>query len=177
MDEGTTGVSSPRKGAPGERNESETAAELEQDIEQIRNHLSDVAGELDRRRHRLLDIPGQLRKRAKPIAVGTVALAAVGLGIWWWRSRSRRTLPGRLVSMLPDGLTSGEWWDTARKRVAETIHPTPPTHPVRGSLLKISTAAAAAAASVVGKRLAGQVAEGRWPAKREVNARPVVVAR
>jgi len=150
---------------------AETAAQLEDDIENIRNHLTDVASELDRRRHRFFDLPGQVgkqvRKHAKPLAIGTVGLAALGLGIWWWRSRSRKTLPGRLMSLLPDGVVSGEWFDDARKRVAEAIHPAPASHPVRSGLFRISTAAAGAAASVLGKRLAGQLARRQWPTGEE----------
>jgi len=146
----------------------ETPAQLENDIEEIRDHLSDVAGELDRRRHRLLDFPGQLRRRARPIALGTAALAVVGLGLWWWRGRSRRSTGGRLVSSLraalPEGVMSGEWFDDLRDRVAERIRPTPPTHPLRSSLFKISTAGAAAVASVLGKHYAGQLATGQWAA-------------
>jgi len=181
MDERTTGMTpAPSEttnhldGAP-HANAAETAAQLEDDIEQIRNHLTDVASELDRRRHRFFDLPGQaraqLRKHGKPIAIGTVALAALGFGIWWWRSRSRTTLSGRLLAsvrdQLPDGLMSGEWLAQARQRVAEAIHPQPPSHPIRNGLFKISTAGAAAAASVLGKRLAGQVARGQWPTPEE----------
>lgn len=182
MDERTTGMTTPgdeasqlpQAGHPNgtaQADAPETAAQLEEDIEQIRDHLTEVAGELDRRRHRIFDIPGQareqLRKRGKPIAIGTVAVVALGLGIWWWRSRSRRTVSGRLLSsvrdQLPDGLLSGEWLEQARKRLAEAIHPQPPSRPVLNGLIKISTAAAGAAASVLGKRLAGQLAAGQWP--------------
>jgi len=161
----TNGTATPETAAP------ETAAQLENDIENIRNHLTDVASELDRRRHRIFDIPGQVqnqvRKHARPIAAGTVALAALGLGIWWWRSRSRKPVPGRLLSLLPAGVATGEWFDDARKRVAEAIHPASPSHPVRTGLIKVSTAAAVAAASVLGKRLAGQLATSQWPTSDE----------
>ena len=190
MDERTTGMTSTGSEKTGHQNgttpisasqpnASETAAQLEDDIEHIRNHLTDVASELDRRRHRFFDLPGQareqLRKHGKPIAIGTVALAALGLGIWWWRSRSQRTVTGRLLSSvrdrLPDALTSGEWFEQARKRLAEAIHPEPPTHTERNGLIKVSTAAAGAAASVLGKRLAGQLARSQWPSQDEQNQR------
>ena len=151
---------------------TETATQLEEDIEGIRNHLSDVAGELDRPRHRMVDLPGQLRRRAKPIAIGTVALAAVGLGIWFWRSRSRRGVPGRLLSMLPATVRSGEWLEDVRARVAEAIRPTPEAHPVRSSVVKISTTGIAAAASVLAKHFASQFAEGQWPATHIEDVRP-----
>lgn len=168
MDERTVGMNAPGAGEAGHQNgtspanAAETAAQLEDDIENIRSHLTDVAGELDRRRHRLFDIPGQVRKHARPIAVGTAALAALGLGIWWWRSR--KTVPGRLLSLQPEGVVSGQWLTDARKRVAEAIHPAPPSHPIRSGLFKISTAGAAAVASVLGKRLATQLARSQWPA-------------
>lgn len=173
MDEGTTGMNATGTAAPGPEHEPvpETAAELEQDIEQIRNHLSDVAGELDRRRHRVLDLPGQVRKHAKPIAIGTVALAALGLGVWWWRSRSRRSVPGRLLSLLPDRVTSGEWAEELRARLAEAIHPSQPAHPVRSSLVKISTASAAAAASALGRHFAGRLAAAQWPVQPDETER------
>ena len=167
MDERTAGMSAAdgddnsHQNGTTPANPVETAAQLEEDIEKIRDHLTDVAGELDRRRHRFFDLPGQARKHAKPIAIGTVALAALGVGIWWWRSRSRATIPGRLLSMLPERVASGEWFDDARRRVAEAIHPGPPSHPIRTGLFKISTAGAAAAASVLGKRFAGRVAAGQ----------------
>ena len=173
MDERTVGMTSPgadeasRQNGTSPANAAETAAQLEDDIENIRNHLTDVASELDRRRHRFFDLPGQVgkqvRKHAKPLAIGTVGLAALGLGIWWWRSRSRKTIPGRLMSLLPDNVASSQWFEDARKRVAEAIHPAPASHPVRSGLFRISTAGAAAAASVLGKRLAVQLARDRWP--------------
>ena len=140
---------------------SETAAQVEEDIEGIRGRLGDIAGELDRRRHRAFDLSGQL---VKPLAVGAAALTALGLGIWWWRSRARNSVRGRALALLPRSLTSGAWFDEVRKRAAEAIRPAPPIHPVRTSLLKISTAGAAAVASVLGKHVAGQVAAGRWSA-------------
>ena len=141
--------------------EPETPAQLEQDIEGIRNHLSEVAGELDRRRHRFLDVPGQLRRHAKPIAAGTVALAALGAGLWWWRSRQQRGVTGRLRSWVPESLASGAWFDEVRGRVAQAVRPQPAPQPVRGALLKIASAGLGAAASMLGRHLALTLAEGR----------------
>jgi hypothetical protein len=143
--------------------EPETPAQLEQDIEEIRNHLSDVAGELDRRRHRFMDVPGQVRRHAKPIAAGALALAALGAGIWWWRSRQQRGLTGRLRALVPESVASGEWLDEVRGRLAQAVRPRPAPQPVRGALLKIATAGFGAAASMLGRHLALKLAEGRSP--------------
>lgn len=146
----------------GDEPRPETPAQLEEDIETIREHLDDVAGELDRRRHRVLNIPRQLRRHAGPIALGA-ALAAVGLGIWWWRARRRRRVRTGVRALLPASVASGRWFDGARERVAQAIRPLPRPHPVRASLLRVSTAGAGAAASVLGKHLAGRAVDRARP--------------
>jgi hypothetical protein len=143
---------------------AETAAQLEADIDALRSQLGDVAGELDRRRHRIANIPGQLRRHAKPLAIGSVALAGLGLGIWWWRSRRSVTtsLLARLPARLPTTRSTRALVQSLRGRVAEAIRPAPPTHVVRSALVKVSTTALAAAASVLAKQLASDIASGRW---------------
>jgi hypothetical protein len=166
MDEGAFGMTTTGNDDSAEvkaESPPETPAQLEEEIEGIRNHLSDVVGELDRRRHRLLDVPGHIRRNAKPIVVGTAALVALGAGLWWWRARRQQTVAGRMGSLLPKTIASGEWFDDVRGRVAQVIHPEPPSHPFRGALLKIGTAGLGAAASVLARQLAMKFAKGRPP--------------
>jgi len=143
---------------------AETAAQLEADIDALRSQLGDVVGELDRRRHRISNLPVQLRRHARSLAIGSVALAGLGLGLWWWRSRRSATtsLPARLRARLPTSRSTRELVDRMRGQVAEVIRPAPHTHLVRSALVRVSTTALAAAASVLAKQLAADIAAGRW---------------
>jgi len=149
---------------PRAKSTAETAAQLEADIDALRSQLGDVVGELDRRRHRITNLPGQLRRHAKALAIGSVALAGLGLGILWWRSRRSATssLLARLPARLPSSRSTRELVERLRGRVAEAIRPTPSTHVVRSALVKVSTTALAAAATVLAKQLAADIAAGRW---------------
>ena len=66
---------------------------LEHDVEKIRAGLTEVVGELDRRRHELTDWRRQLRKHAGLlVAAGTALVLAGGVvtGVAVYRARSRR---------------------------------------------------------------------------------------
>jgi hypothetical protein len=145
----------------------ETAAHLEEDSDALRSHLGDVARELDRRRHGVSNLPGQLRRQATPLAIGSMAVAGMGLGVWWWRSRRRATssLLAWLTARLPTSRSTRELVDGLRGRVAEAIRPVPANHAVRSSLVKVSTTALTSAAAGLARQLAAEVA-GR--AAREV---------
>jgi hypothetical protein len=71
---------------------------IEAEVDAVRNELTTLVAELDRRRHELFDVKLQLRRHVLPVVlttlVGSAALAAaVALGVR--RSRQRRTLPAR----------------------------------------------------------------------------------
>jgi hypothetical protein len=75
-----------------------SARGIEAEVDAVRNELTTLVAELDRRRHELFDVRLQLRRHVLPVVlttvVGAAALAgAVALGIR--RSRYRRTLPVR----------------------------------------------------------------------------------
>jgi hypothetical protein len=62
-------------------NEGKSAAQLEEKVGLIREHLTDVVSELDFRRHELMDMRGQLRRHAGLIAgiVGGALLITGGI--------------------------------------------------------------------------------------------------
>lgn len=84
MGQGTTGV-------------DEAAPEkAEHEVEEIRNRLTGIARELDRRRHAALDVRGQLRRHAPAVGITAGALVLlVGGSIWlghWRKARRARAL-------------------------------------------------------------------------------------
>jgi hypothetical protein len=82
MGEGTTDM-----------NELESPRELEREVEHIRNDMTDVVRELDRRRHDLFDWRLQLRENALALGVGVISVVCVMGGIialTAWRARRRR---------------------------------------------------------------------------------------
>lgn len=86
MGEGENGVSEPYR----DPNEDKSAEQLEQKVELIREHLTDVVSELDYRRHEMMDVPGQLKKHAglvAAIAGGATLLAGGAVGLAIYRSR------------------------------------------------------------------------------------------
>ncbi|HEY4184822.1 MAG TPA: hypothetical protein VGP07_07110 [Polyangia bacterium] len=137
---------------------AETAAQLEEDIDALRSSLGVVARELDRRRHRISDIPARLKRNARPL-LGTAALA-LGVGTWLWQRSRKRS--GGLLSLLPASLEPSTVVKTVQKRLAEAFAPEAPTHPVRSSLWKISTAGMTGAAAVLGKTVASHLTEVDW---------------
>jgi hypothetical protein len=71
---------------------------IEAEVDAVRNELTTLVAELDRRRHELFDVKLQLRRHVLPVVVTTIVgsaalAAAVALGVR--RSRQRRTLPAR----------------------------------------------------------------------------------
>ncbi len=75
---------------------AEKGAQLEHDIEAIRDNLGGLVGELDRRRHRVFNIRAQLRDHAIPLAIGMVTLAGLlAGGVAVVRARRRPTLTKR----------------------------------------------------------------------------------
>jgi hypothetical protein len=71
-------------------------ARVEHEIEEVRDRLTGIVRELDRRRHAALDLRGQLRKHRAAVGVATAsALLLVGGAIWlsvWLKARRARVL-------------------------------------------------------------------------------------
>ena len=76
----------------------ESPPQLDREIATLRDELSSLVGEADRRRHELLDIRGQVKRHVVPIAVGATAAVGAGAGLVWLaveRARRRQRLPER----------------------------------------------------------------------------------
>jgi hypothetical protein len=136
MDEGTTRMKDHRPSP-------ETPAELERDIEVVRNDLGMVAGELDRRRHELFDVRRQLTRH--PLAIALIAGAALGIaaaGIALARSRRRRYHD------------VGERFGRVREAIQRmSRHPERAARPTPSAGRRIATAGGTAAASVLARQL------------------------
>ena len=68
----------------------EAPAELEHEVEEIREGMTDIVGELDRRRHEVVDWGWQLRKNAAPLVVAGLGLAAIAAGVTTLSVRRKR---------------------------------------------------------------------------------------
>jgi len=123
---------------------------LQREIEVIREGLDGMVGELDRRRHTLFDVRSQLRRHTVPlIAVGVALLGIVAGGIALGVAhRRRRARPSARLMRFQEALRR---MIDKPARVANT-----PTVSQR-----IIGAGGAAAASAIGKRLAGNLLRDR----------------
>lgn len=77
---------------------------LEAQITELRRELSDLVGELDRRRREALDVKLQVRRHAGKIALTGVVLVGVAAGVVWanvWRGRQRRRFGARAGRVQP----------------------------------------------------------------------------
>lgn len=74
---------------------AEAPEELEHEVGEIRENMTEIVGELDRRRHEALDLRLQLRRNAVPLVIAGVGLAvlAAGAGSLSARRRRRRNRP------------------------------------------------------------------------------------
>ena len=141
--------------SPAPTNENVEA--LQREIESIRSGLDGMVDELDRRRHALFDVRSQLRRHAVPVLVLGAALlgiaaGGIALGVAYRRRRARL---GPRLDRFHDALLR---MVDQPGRVANS--------PSVGR--KIVGAGGAAAASVIAKRLAGNLLrEGRGRASRE----------
>ena len=107
MGEGTTSVSGSEQDATQpEASPKQTAEQLEAEIEALREELSPLVAEVDRRRHEFVDVRLQLRRHAWQIALGGAGVIAVAGGFVWFsvrRAHRRQTLMSR-ASRLREGV-------------------------------------------------------------------------
>ena len=123
---------------------------LQREIEVIREGLDGMVGELDRRRHTLFDVRSQLRRHTVPlIAVGAALLGIVAGGIALGVAHRRRR--ARLAARLTRLQQALRRMIDKPARVANT--------PTVGQ--RIIGAGGAAAASIIAKRLAGNLLRDR----------------
>jgi hypothetical protein len=72
----------------------EAARQLESEIAAVREELSALVAELDRRRHEAFDVKLQVRRHGLELALTGVALVAAASGFVWLRSRRSRRRAG-----------------------------------------------------------------------------------
>jgi ElaB/YqjD/DUF883 family membrane-anchored ribosome-binding protein len=153
MDEGKAGMNnldsdiSTKAGAQA-TDPAEKAERLEKDIEDIRDNLGNLVGELDHRRKEAFDIRLQLRRHPWPLAIGAVAVVGLVAGGLIWRHARRPRYP-RLAKR----------WRDVRQAVALAAgrarpEPSPRTRAKVSVPKQIAAAAGASLASVVARRLA-----------------------
>ena len=139
---------------------------MEEDIDVVRNHLGEVMVELEGWGPRATGVPARLRENARPLALGTVALAAAAVGLWWARAQTRRSVVERALAHLPASVRpaspSRKMMRDVKNRLAMVRRPQPVSHPLRSLFYKISTAGLVAAASVVARHLAAHFVEKQW---------------
>ena len=76
----------------------ETPRQLESEIATIREELSALVGEADRRRHEIMDVRGQVKRHAVTVALGAAAALGAGAALVWLgieRARRRDRLAAR----------------------------------------------------------------------------------
>ena len=89
-----TGLSGDGAGAAA----PETPRQLDGEIATIREELSALVGEADRRRHELMDVRGQVKRHAGTLALGAASALGAGAALVWLgieRARRRDRLPAR----------------------------------------------------------------------------------
>jgi hypothetical protein len=132
MGEGTNGV-----------NPIDQAAQAEREVVAVRDRLTGIVRELERRRHAVLDLRAQIRRHAPALGIsaGTLALLAGGaiwLGVWM---KARRGRPLARAHRL-------------RLALARTIaHPDQVARPRQGLGHKALSALVTAAVGVLAKTL------------------------
>jgi hypothetical protein len=118
------------------------AEALQQDVEEIRDDLTGLVNELDRRRHDFFDVKQQMSRHALPLvlsALGLVGLVAGGLALAARRRRRRATIASRVVRL--------------RQALARMIDKPQRVASSPSALEKIGVAGATTAISVLAKRL------------------------
>jgi hypothetical protein len=70
--------------------DAEAPAALEHEVEEIRENMTEIVGELDRRRHEVFDLGSQLRKNAAPLAAAGLGVVFIAAGATTLSVRRRR---------------------------------------------------------------------------------------
>ena len=138
---------------PTTSDEKKEPAKLEQEVDDIRENITDIVSELDRRGHELLDWRGHLRKNAWLLAaVGASCLVGLGVTISVDRARRRRR---------------NRFWNKARRlgeAVARMIeHPELVAQPKPGIARKALGAAVGATTTVLAKSLVQRLVDTLEP--------------
>jgi hypothetical protein len=123
------------------------AKALQEDVEEIRDDLTGLVNELDRRRHDFFDVKGQMSRHALALALaglGVVGLIAGGWALAARRRRRREALSSRVGRL--------------RQALARMIEKPDRVASSPSALQKIGVAGATAVISVLAKRLGG----GAW---------------
>ena len=123
---------------------------LQREIEVIREGLDGMVGELDRRRHTLFDVRTQLRRHTVPliaVAAALLGIVAGGIALGVAHRRRRARLPARAAR-----------FRQALRRMIDKPARVANTPAVSQ---RIIGAGGAAAASAIGKRLAGNLLRDR----------------
>ena len=118
------------------------AKALQHDVEEIRDDLTDLVNELDRRRHQFFDVRGQVSRHALALTLAGVGLVGLVAGGWALAARHRRrreSLASRVVRL--------------RRALARMIDKPGRVASSPSALEKIGVAGASAIISALAKRL------------------------
>lgn len=120
------------------------AKALQQDVAEIRDDLTGLVNELDRRRHDFFDVKGQISRHALPLALAGLGLVGLVAGGWALAARHRRrheAVGARAIRL--------------RQALARMIDRPERVASSPTALQKIAVASATALISAFAKRLAG----------------------
>jgi hypothetical protein len=132
----------------------EAVRQLDGEIARLREELSGLVAELDRRRHEALDIKLQVKRHGLQTALTAAALLTVGAGFVWlaaWRQRRGDTLHSR--------------WGRLRGTVARALGGQVEA-PAPSLGKKVLTVAASAGIAAVVRKVLGRGMEMAWDRTR-----------
>jgi hypothetical protein len=128
----------------------EAVRQLDGEIARLREELSGLVAELDRRRHEALDIKLQVKRHWLETALTAAALLTAGAGFVWlaaWRQRRGDTLPSR--------------WGRLRLTVARALGGQVEA-PAPSLAKKVLTVAASAGTAAVVRKVLARGMEMAW---------------
>jgi hypothetical protein len=119
----------------------EGVRQLGGEIAMLREELSGLVAELDRRRHEALDLKRQVKRHALRTALTATGLVAAGVTIVWlaaWRSHRREAIPSR--------------WARTRRALSRMIDKRAPVAAEPSVASKIVPATVSAVMAILAKR-------------------------